>query len=146
MPHQRTEILGTLATGRSGADVARLFCVHRAPSGASRLRREPYWPLHLTPSHNRTDTSSQDCIAKRKKLNLQRYPDVTWRPEGQLIEITHFPDRHFWHRGYDKANTLFARREPLSPGDYELSWLAYTGTGEKIGGIVLFSVRTSGRQ
>ena len=43
-------------------------------------------------------------------------------------------------------NTLFARREPLSPGDYELSWLAYTGTGEKIGGIVLFSVRTGGRQ
>jgi hypothetical protein len=23
-------------------------------SGASLLRREPYWPLHLSPSHNRT--------------------------------------------------------------------------------------------
>jgi methionine-rich copper-binding protein CopC len=45
-----------------------------------------------------------------------------------------------------EPDTLFARREPLSPGDYELSWLAYTGTGEKIGGIVLFSVRTGGRQ
>jgi DNA invertase Pin-like site-specific DNA recombinase len=33
MPHQRTEILGMLAAGRSGADVARLFRVHRATIG-----------------------------------------------------------------------------------------------------------------
>jgi methionine-rich copper-binding protein CopC len=38
-------------------------------------------------------------------------------------------------------NTLFARRGPLSPGNYEMSWIAYSGTGEKIGGIVPFSVR-----
>jgi methionine-rich copper-binding protein CopC len=43
-------------------------------------------------------------------------------------------------------NTLFAGREPLSPGDYERSWIAYSGTGEEIGGIVPFSVRTRGRQ
>jgi hypothetical protein len=46
---------------------------------------------------------SQNCVAKRKKLDLQRYHDVIWRREAQLIEITHFRDRHFWHRGYDKA-------------------------------------------
>ena len=33
MPHQRTEILGMLAAGRSRADVARLFRVHRATIG-----------------------------------------------------------------------------------------------------------------
>jgi len=33
MPHQRTEILGMLAAGRSGADVARIFRVHRATIG-----------------------------------------------------------------------------------------------------------------
>ena len=30
MPHQKSEILGMLAAGRSGADVARIFRVHRA--------------------------------------------------------------------------------------------------------------------
>ena len=30
LAHQKTEILGMLAAGRSGADVARLFRVHRA--------------------------------------------------------------------------------------------------------------------
>ena len=42
-------------------------------------------------------------------------------------------------------NTLFARRGPLSPGDYELSWIAYSGTGQKVGGIVPFSVRSGSR-
>jgi methionine-rich copper-binding protein CopC len=42
-------------------------------------------------------------------------------------------------------NTLFARRGPLSPGDYEMSWIAYSGTGEETGGIVPFSVRTGSR-
>ena len=42
-------------------------------------------------------------------------------------------------------NTLFARRGPLSPGDYEMSWIAYSGTGQETGGIVPFSVRTGSR-
>jgi methionine-rich copper-binding protein CopC len=43
-------------------------------------------------------------------------------------------------------DTLFARRGTLRPGDYELSWIAYSGTREEIGGIVPFSVRTDARQ
>jgi methionine-rich copper-binding protein CopC len=43
-------------------------------------------------------------------------------------------------------NTLFARRGALSPGDYELSWIAHSGAGEEIGGIVSFSIRTGTRQ
>jgi methionine-rich copper-binding protein CopC len=42
-------------------------------------------------------------------------------------------------------DTLFARRGALSSGDYELSWIAYSGTGEEIGGIVPFSIRTGAR-
>jgi methionine-rich copper-binding protein CopC len=42
-------------------------------------------------------------------------------------------------------NTLFARRGPLSSGNYEMSWIARSGTGEQIGGIVPFSVGTSVR-
>jgi methionine-rich copper-binding protein CopC len=42
-------------------------------------------------------------------------------------------------------NTLFARRGALSPGNYEMSWIAYSGTGERTGGIVPFSVRTGAR-
>jgi len=33
MPQQRTEILGMLAAGRTSADVARIFRVHRATIG-----------------------------------------------------------------------------------------------------------------
>ena len=33
MPHQKTEILGMLTAGRSTADVARVFGVHRATIG-----------------------------------------------------------------------------------------------------------------
>ena len=40
---------------------------------------------------------------------------------------------------------LFARRGPLSPGDYEMSWIVYAGNGQKTGGIVPFSVRTGAR-
>ena len=29
----------------------------------------------------------------------------------QRIEITCFPDRHFWHGGYDKANMQAAMTE-----------------------------------
>jgi hypothetical protein len=42
-------------------------------------------------------------VAKWKKLNLQTYQNVIRQPETQLIEITCFPDRHFWHGDYDKA-------------------------------------------
>jgi methionine-rich copper-binding protein CopC len=42
-------------------------------------------------------------------------------------------------------DTLFARRGTLSPGDYELSWIAYSGNGQEIGGIVPFSVRAGDR-
>jgi methionine-rich copper-binding protein CopC len=38
-------------------------------------------------------------------------------------------------------NTLFARRGPLPPGDYQMSWLAYSASGQEIGGLLPFSVR-----
>ncbi len=38
-------------------------------------------------------------------------------------------------------DTLFARRGALSPGNYEMSWIAYSGNGQRTGGIVPFSVR-----
>jgi hypothetical protein len=47
MPHQRTEILGMLPAGRSGADVARLFPVHRATIG--RIAAEARAILDPTP-------------------------------------------------------------------------------------------------
>jgi methionine-rich copper-binding protein CopC len=37
-------------------------------------------------------------------------------------------------------DTLFARVGRLTPGDYELSWIARLGTGEDIGGVVPFKV------
>jgi hypothetical protein len=40
---------------------------------------------------------------KPKKLNLPIYQSVIRHTRLQHIEISCFPDRHFWHRGYDKA-------------------------------------------
>ncbi len=39
-----------------------------------------------------------------EKLDLQLYQHVIVLQTSQRVEITRFPDRHFWHGGYDKAN------------------------------------------
>jgi hypothetical protein len=48
---------------------------------------------------------SRNPVMKPKKLNHSHIKMLSSRPVGrrQRIEITKFPDRHFWHRGYDKA-------------------------------------------
>jgi hypothetical protein len=53
-----------------------------------------------------------------KKLNLQLYQNVIRWHETQLIERAHFPDRHFWHEGYDKAlaSTLVPQIEQENVG------------------------------
>jgi hypothetical protein len=48
-----------------------------------------------------------------KKLNRELYQNVVVSCVLQRVEITRYPDRHFWHRGYDKANNeAYAQRAP----------------------------------
>jgi len=41
---------------------------------------------------------------QNEKLVIQLFQCVARLREAQTIEITRFPDRHFWQRGYDKAS------------------------------------------
>ena len=49
MPHQRTEILGMLAADAAAPMSPASFASTAPPSGASPLRREPYWIRSLSP-------------------------------------------------------------------------------------------------
>ena len=65
------------------------------------------------------DTFPRNYVVKLKKLNLNYIMTLSGGAMAQLIEITHFPDRHFWHRGYDKAfcaqtHHIFFRPQPLT--------------------------------
>ena len=41
---------------------------------------------------------------RTEKLTLSRYQEVAAHAVAQPIDRSCFPDRHFWHVGYDKAN------------------------------------------
>jgi hypothetical protein len=49
-----------------------------------------------------------------KKLGLSIFQRVAIELDSQLIEITHFPKRHFWQAGYDKAHMAQARLNELA--------------------------------
>jgi len=74
MPHQRTEILGMLAAGRTSADIARIFRVHRATIGriAAEARATPQLsiPRHVDVTdgaRTSVDTSERNHAAKWEK-------------------------------------------------------------------------------
>jgi methionine-rich copper-binding protein CopC len=113
------------------------------------LAATPLWPaqsagtIHVVESHpakgESLDGRSEDFFV-RFSGPVDHYTSRLFIAQSGNVLVTLNP------RLDTAPNTLFARREPLSPGDYELSWIAYSGTGEEIGGIVPFSVRTGGRQ
>jgi DNA invertase Pin-like site-specific DNA recombinase len=79
MPHQRTEISACSPLDAAAPMSPASFASTAPPSGASPLRREPYRTLRLSPSRDTRHLSIhpvQNCVAKRKKLNLQLYHNV----------------------------------------------------------------------
>ena len=113
------------------------------------LAATPLWPaqsagaIHVVESHptkgESLDGRSEDFFV-RFSGPVDHYASRLFIAQSGKLLVTLNP------RLDSAPETLFARREPLSPGDYELSWIAYSGTGEEIGGIVPFSVRTGGQQ
>ena len=106
MPRQRAEILAMLADGRAGAEIARNFRVHRAPSAASPPRREPL-PVGRADGPGSLSGCSHGALSRadcRKKRTLSKYQWIAAHTSAYTIQINRFSDRHFWHEGYDKAN------------------------------------------
>ncbi len=58
---------------------------------------------------------------RNEKLNLQLNQRVTVPYTMQRIEFTCFPDRHFWHGGYDKAELLSERLRTALPIEMHLA-------------------------
>ena len=56
---------------------------------------------------------------RNEKLVIQLFQYVVRLREAQTIEVTRFPDRHFWQQGYDKAmlrmSALGLRALPSAP-------------------------------
>ena len=124
MPHQRTEILGMLAAGRSGADVARLFRVHRATIGRiaaeARAMVAEATPALSTPRFRDFCIYNYKHSRETKKLNHKLYQSMVARARRlQRIEITRFPERHFGTevttRPRRRAFALFAPQSTRCP-------------------------------
>ena len=91
LAHQRAEILAMLAAGRAGADIARIFRVHRATvsriaaetrtiSGAPRLTS---WPLSSLIAWRLRSPETRIAL---KKLTLPQYQQGTEHTVSQPIE------------------------------------------------------------